>query len=111
MKIDKEKIIRANRTFGGNLYNPSNLDFDVEMANKQKNPFKSLAHVTRSMTSGHAFSDANKRTAGVVIKSELYNRGIKLDNKRLSRLMVNLAEKKESRINIIERKLRRVIRK
>lgn len=108
MKINKNRIIRTNKVFGGNPYNLSNLDFDIEMANRQKNIYKQLAHVTRSMTSGHAFSDGNKRTAGVVIKSELFNKGIKIDNRKLAKTLVKLAKLKENRINMIERRIRRL---
>ena len=107
MKINKNKIIRTNKVFGGSLYNPSNLDFEIEMANKQKNVYRGLAYITRAMTSGHSFSDGNKRTALVVVKSELADRGINVNQKKLAKSMVRLADKNESRINIIERRIRR----
>ena len=107
MKMNKDKIIRTNKIFGGNVFNESNLDYEIDIANKQKNIHRSLAHVTRAMTSGHAFSDGNKRTALVVVKSELTDRGIKVDNKKLARSLVKLADSRESRINIIERRIRR----
>lgn len=105
--INKNKIINTNRIFGGNPYNISNLDFEVDVANEQKNIYKKLAHVTRAMTSGHAFSDGNKRTALVVIKSELADKGIKVNSRKLAKSLVRLTDSKESRINIIERRIRR----
>lgn len=111
MKINKDKIIRANRVFRGNIHNPSNLDFEIDMANKNNNIYKSLAHTTRAMTSGHAFSDGNKRTAGVVIKSELAEKGIKLDNKKLAKSIVNITKSNEIDLNIIERRIRKAIKK
>ena len=30
MKIDKNKIIRTNKVFGGNIFDKSNLDFEVD---------------------------------------------------------------------------------
>lgn len=109
--INKEKIIKTNRIFGGKPYLISNLDFEVDMANKQKNVFRRLAHVTRAMTSGHSFSDANKRTALVVIKSELADNNIRCDQKALSKSLVRLASSNENRINIIERRIRRACQK
>lgn len=109
--INKEKIIKTNKLFGGHLSNKSNLDYEIDVANRQKNIFRSLAHVTRAMTNGHAFSDANKRTALVVVKSELANHNLKCDQKKLAKSMVRLAKTKESRINIIERRLRKSCQK
>jgi prophage maintenance system killer protein len=109
--INKNKIIKTNKIFGGSVYNASNLDFDVDMANQQKNVFRKLAYTTRAMTSGHAFSDANKRTALVVIKSELADNGIRCNQRKLAKSLVRLTDQRESRINIIERRIRSVCHK
>lgn len=105
--IKKQDIIRVNKTFGERVVNPSSLDFDIEMANKQKNVFKKVAYATRPMTSSHAFSNANKRTALVVVKRELADEGIKCDQRKLARALVRLSKTGEGRINVIERRIRK----
>lgn len=107
----KKRLIDANRVFGGKLINKSNLDFEIEMAKRQKRHLKKAAHITRAMTSGHSFSDGNKRTAIVAVTSEFYNAGLKADKKKLVKAMINLAKTGEGSIPKIERKLRRCTRK
>lgn len=109
--INKEKLIKANKILGGRVHNMSNLDFDVDQANHQKNIFKRLATASRSMIAGHAFSDANKRTALVMIKSELADHGIRCDQRKLAKSLVGLAKTNEGNINIIERRIRKACQK
>jgi prophage maintenance system killer protein len=109
--INKQKLINTNKIFGERVANESSLDFDVDMANKQKNIFRQLAYATRAMTSSHAFSNANKRTALVMIKSELADVGIRCDQKKIAKSLVRLATTGEGRINIIERRIRASCRK
>ena len=106
-----KRLTTANRVFGGRLANKSNLDFEVEMASKQKKHIRKAAHLTRAMTSGHAFSDGNKRTAIVAVTSEFHKAGLKVDKKKLVKAMINLSKTGEGSIIKIERKLRRCTRK
>lgn len=105
--INKDKIVRTNRVFGGVIYNSDNLDFDIEQAKKQKNIFKKLAQVSRAMLSGHSFTDGNKRTSFVMIKCELNELGIKCDYKKLVKTLIKLAKTQESDVNKIERRIRK----
>ena len=109
--ISKEKLIRTNKLFGERVTNPSSLDFDIIMANKQKNIFRKLAYAIRPMTSAHAFSNANKRTALVMIKSELANEGIRCNQNKIAKSLIKLSDSAEGRINIIERRIRRACNK
>ncbi|KKL27804.1 hypothetical protein LCGC14_2381430, partial [marine sediment metagenome] len=104
-------LVNANRIFGGNIINESNLDFEIDSASKQKKLFRKAAHLTRAMTSGHAFSDGNKRTAIVAVTSELGSKGLKFDKKKIVKTMINLSKSAEGDLNKIERKLRRCTRK
>ena len=105
--IKKNNIIKVNRLFGETLSQSSNLDFEIDMANRQKNIYKKLAHIARAMTAGHSFSNANKRTALVVIQSEMAKAGLKCDKIKLTKLLVRLSKTQETRIPIIERRLRK----
>ena len=107
----KKRLIDANRVFGGTLVNKSNLDFELEMIKNQDKHLRKAAHITRAMTSGHAFSDGNKRTAIVGVTSEFYNADLKADKKKLVKTMINLSKTGEGSIIKIERKLRRCTRK
>ncbi len=107
----KKRIISANRVFGGNIINKSNLDFEVDKASSQKKPFVRMSHLTRAMTSGHAFSDGNKRTAIVAVTSEMYDMGFKADKRKLVRTMIKLSKTAEGDLKKIERSIRRCTRK
>ena len=107
----KKKLIAANRVFGGYPNPTGNLDFEADMASTSKRPFRKAAHLTRAMTSGHAFLDGNKRTAIVATTSELSSAGFKADKKKLVRAMIDLSKTAEGDLNKIERKLRRCTRK
>lgn len=109
--INKKKLINTNKIFGERVYQDSSLDFDLDMANRQNNIFKKLAYATRPFINTHPFTDANKRTALVMIKSELADRGIKCDQKKLVKSLVKMTKTRESRINIIERRIRKVCQK
>jgi len=58
-------------------------DFEIDMASKQKKPFKKISHITRAMVSSHSFSDGNKRTAVAAISSELRDAGFNADKRSL----------------------------
>lgn len=110
-KIDKEQIVRVNRVYGGHEYPHSDLDYAVERANYEKNFYKRLAYLVRSMTSNHNFTDGNKRTAMTIVLTEFENEGMSCDKYALSRTLVELAKTGEGDINKIERKLRKCSRK
>ena len=107
----KKKLISANRVFGGTLINKGNLDFELDIVSKEKKSFKRISHLTRAMTSGHSFSDGNKRTAMVAITSEMHDVGFKADKRKLVRTMIKLSKTAEGDLKIIERSLRRCTRK
>ncbi len=110
-KTLKRKLIDANRVFGGSLVNKGDFDFEIDMASRQKKPFRKMAHITRSMVSSHAFSDGNKRTATVAAASELRDAGFKADKRKLVRAMIKMSRDAEGDLTKIEKKLRRCTRK
>ena len=107
----KKRLITTNRVFGGTLINKNNLDFEVEMAKRQKKKFRKIAHLVRAMTSGHAFSDGNKRTSIIVVTSEFQKVGLKVDKRKLIKTIINLSKTGEGSILKIERKLKKCMRK
>jgi prophage maintenance system killer protein len=109
--IDKDKIIRTNAVYGGKLSPSNSIDYAIEQANNEKNFYRKLAYVVRSMTSDHSFIDGNKRTAITMILTEFQEKGIKVDKFMLEKVIVDLARTGEGDINKIERKLRRCSRK
>jgi death-on-curing family protein len=110
-KITKEKIIATNRAYGGHEFPHNSLDYSIERANEERNFYKKLAHLVRSMTSNHSFTDGNKRTAMTIVLTEFQEEGIKCDKNRLVKTLVELAKTGEGDISIIERRLRRCSRK
>ena len=106
-KINKKKIIELNKKFGGSLINDSNLDFDIESANQEKNIFKSNAKLLRGIVSGHPFSDGNKRTAISEVSKRLAEEDIKIDKKVMAKGVVDIAKKNITDLNKIEKKLRK----
>ena len=110
-KVSKEQIIRTNAVYGGRPRTPNSLDYAVEKANEEKNFYKRLAYLVRSMTSDHSFVDGNKRTAITIVLSEFEEEGIKVNEKMLENTIVSLSRTGEGDIKIIERRLRRCSRK
>lgn len=110
-KISREQIIRTNAVYGGKLRHSDSLDYAVEKANEEKNFYRKLAYLVRSMTSDHSFVDGNKRTAITIVLSEFEEEGIKVNERMVTNTIINLSKTGEGNINKIERKLRRCSRK
>ncbi|MFA5724390.1 MAG: Fic family protein [Candidatus Pacearchaeota archaeon] len=110
-KVTRGQIIRTNAVYGGKPRANDSLDYAIEKANEEKNFYRKLAYLVRSMTSNHTFIDGNKRTATTIILSEFAEEGININEKMLTNTIINLAKTGEGDINIIERKLRRCSRK
>lgn len=110
-KIKQKNLIDTNKVFGGWVKNKNYIDSAVERANREKSPIKRASLLTRAMTSDHAFGDGNKRTASIVTLSEMRKENYKVDKKRLTNVMVNLAKTGEGDLNKIQRKLRRCFKK
>jgi death-on-curing family protein len=110
-KITREQIIRTNAVYGGSKRFSDNLEYSVDKANNEKNFYRKLAYIVRSLTSEHPFTDGNKRTAITIVLTEFEEEGISVNEKMLVKTIVNLAKTNEGNINKIERKLRRCSRK
>jgi len=107
----KKGLVNANRVFGGRLVNKGDFDFEMDMASRQKKPFKKISHITRAMVSSHAFSDGNKRTAITAIATELRSAGFKADRKKLVKAMIKMSKDGEGNLTKIEKRLRRCTKK
>ena len=103
VKIDN--IIKTNRRHGGALVNRSNLDFAVQSANKEKNIYKSNAHLIRGIVVNHPFLDGNKSTVSEVVLKRFAKRGIKCNKKLFEQGIVDIARSNEGDINKIKRRL------
>jgi prophage maintenance system killer protein len=110
-KLNIKNIINQNKKFGGSLLNKGNLEFDIDMANKQRDIYRSNAHVARAMTSGHSFLDGNKRTAAEILVRRFGDEGIKVNREKISKGMVELAKENVSNINDIEKRLKKWTKK
>ena len=107
----KRILINTNRVFGGRLVNKGDFDFEIDMASKQKKPFKKISHITKAMVSSHSFSDGNKRTAVAAISSELRDAGFNADKKKLVKAIIKMSKDGEGNLTKIEKRLRRCTKK
>lgn len=105
--VNVKVIIKLNKKFGGHLRDSSNLDFDVQMAKREKNIFKSNAYIIRGIIAGHPFSDGNKRTALTVITKRFMKDNIKCDKQKLTKGIASIARDNVTDINKISKRLRK----
>jgi len=110
-KISIKQIIRTNAVYGGKVNLNNSLTYAVDRANNERNFYRKLAYLIRSMTSDHSFSDGNKRTAITIILSEFKVKNIKVNKIMLEKTIRDLSKTGEGNINIIERRLRRCSKK
>lgn len=106
-KINTKKLIQMNKEFGGALINKSNLDFAVDDANREKNIYRSNAKLLRGIVSGHPFLDGNKRTTIIAISKRFAAEDIKCNKKAMTKGIVNIAKKRITNLNKIEKRLRK----
>ncbi|MBI2043440.1 Fic family protein [Candidatus Pacearchaeota archaeon] len=106
-KISIKKIVNKNKKFGGSLINKSNLEYCVEMANKEKNIYKSNAYLVRGIIVNHPFLDENKRTAVDLIVRRFEKHGIKCDERGLVKGLTNVAKENLNDVNKISNRLRK----
>lgn len=110
-KINRKKLIERNKRFGGALINKSNLDFAIESADREKNIYKSNAKLLRGIVAGHPFLDGNKRTTIVTIGKRFAAEDIRCNKKAMAKGIVNIAKKRETNVNKIEKRLRKWCKK
>jgi len=107
----KKRLIDANRIFGGRLVQKGDFDFEIDMASRQKKPFRRMAYINRAMFSSHCFSDGNKRTAMIATTAELNKAGFRADKRKLTKAMIKMSRDGEGNLTKIEKRLRRCTRK
>lgn len=105
VKIDN--IIKINRKHGGSLINKSNLDFAVDRSNREKNIYKSNAHLLKGIIQGHPFLDGNKSTASEIVLRRFAKQKIKCQKNLFERGIINLANESNTSLIKIERRLRK----
>lgn len=110
MEITKEEIIKINEKYDGSPLNIHNLEFDLDMANKEKNIYTSNAHIIRGIICGHSFLDGCKSTALEITIKRFYKNNIKCDEKKLSKFFLKIAINNYS-IEKIEKGLRKICKK
>jgi prophage maintenance system killer protein len=111
MEIDINKLIEINKKHGGSLLNKSNLEFDIEQANNQKNIFRSNAHLIRGIVCGHSFLDGCKSTALEITITRFEEHHMICNEKQFAKGLVNIAKNKIDNINKIEKMLRKWFKK
>lgn len=110
VEITKSEIIQLNKKiveeFGGTagLSNESNLDFVLAKTKNAKDIFRKAAELMYGINIGHAFLDANKRTAFEVAKIFLLVNGIhlKVDEEDAEKFMVKMAQPQMLSIKEVE---------
>jgi len=107
MGINIDQIIEINKKHGGCLLNKSNLEFDIERANEEKNIWRSNAYLVRGIVSGHCFLDGCKSTAMEVITDRFAEHKIGCDKSKLVRGILKIARGEIQDINKIEKGLRK----
>ncbi len=109
MCMKKEEIIKINKELGGKLSKTSSLDFACSF--KSKNIYKKNACLIRAIAVDHPFTDFNKSTATISTIRSFKRKGIKCDEDKLTRGILNIASKNESNLDKIERGLRKCCQK
>lgn len=104
--INKDKIIRINKKYGGCPLNINNLDFDLDMANHENNIYKSNAYLVRGIVCGHSFLDGCKSTAMEIITRRFAKNKIHCNEKKTTLGLIKIAKTKPS-IKQIEMRLRK----
>ena len=111
MKIEINEVIKINQRYGGSLMNISTLDFEIDLANREKNIYKSNAHIVRGIILGHPFSDGNKRTTVELIARRFAKFNIKCNEEQMVKGLVSIAKENIHEINKIEARLRKWTKK
>jgi prophage maintenance system killer protein len=103
--MEKEDIIKLNKELGGSLSRPSSLDFACDYENK--NIYKKNAWLIRAIAVDHPFTDFNKSTATITTIRNFKEQGIKCNEEKLTRGILNIARKNQTNLNKIEKMLRK----
>lgn len=111
MEISKETIIRIAGGFGGNLRNPSSLDFALEkQKDKKLGEYKKLAYLLRAILVDHPFSDGNKKTAAFVALAFAEQNGKIVDDELVKHHILVIASKNITNIRTIEERMKNAIK-
>ena len=103
--MDKKEIIKINKELGGKLSRASSLDFACDM--ETKNIYKKNACLIRAIAVDHPFTDFNKSTATITTIRSFKKKGIKCNEDKLIRGVLNIAKNNITDLNKIERGLRK----
>ena len=111
MNIRKEDIVRIGKGFGGNLRNPSSLDYALEIQDNLKfGEYKKLAYLLRAILVDHPFSDGNKKTAMFVAFAFAEEQEKQVDEELLKHHLLSIASKNITTIRVIEERLKNAIK-
>lgn len=105
--ITIEEIREINREHGGNALMESNVESAIAMG-KGNGLYVQLSYIVRALCVGHAYSDANKRSAFTSAALMLEKNGIKLSpgqKDELSKQIGKISKKSVSNIGKIRRML------
>lgn len=103
--VTKEDIIKINRELGGQLSQPSSLDFACDF--ETKNIYKKNACLIRAIAIDHPFTDFNKSTATITAIRGFKEKDIICNEDKLIKGVLKLAQKNVTDLKRIERGLRK----
>ena len=87
----------------GSFQNESSLDFALHMLKHQKSWLYNLSYLVRCMLIDHVFTDGNKRTAYVLIRATLEDKGLEGDKQKLYLTVLTIAKKNIRDVHVIMR--------
>jgi len=109
--LTRKDVISLNQRFeDGTINNIGSLEYSLSYAKKTENWTKALAYLTRAILIDHVFSDGNKRTTALLIKSYATYEGHQVINSRLVRIIKNVILKNITSIKKIEEMIKDVIK-
>ncbi len=107
MIFERNDLLKINKKFGGNL-RKDYIEYALSVG-KDKNDYKRLAYLWRTILVDHIFTDGNKRTAAYLAVLLAKSKKRKIRPLRLINTIKEIALNNIINISEIERKIRYVM--
>ena len=99
------EIVGVNRRLGGALRLDSRITYAIS-AGKDKTDRQKLALLWRAILIDHPFTDANKRTVGVITEQYAEAHGYTIDAPRLVNQIIDVSKNNITELKKIERRIK-----